>query len=532
MAAVLNPGGAPAGAARAGSTREGHGFFAHHGLWAPGVRLFRALDFRTKAGIVSISLVLPLLALGLWQAAYPGQASWGMVIAATAASLVFGAYLLTCFYFVMEGGLREVERHLRAMTEGDLTTSPSPWGRDEAARLMRSLSAMQDSLRGMVLRVRDSSQEIVHSASEIAAGSMDLHARTEQTAANLEQSASAMEQISATVKNTAAHVGQAASLARDSSKVAAHGGEVMQRMATTMEDIHNASSRIGDIIGTIDGIAFQTNILALNAAVEAARAGEAGRGFAVVAQEVRALAQRSATAAREIKSLVGSSVEKVSSGNAIVRDAGATIGEIVENARRVNGLLDEISTSAREQALGVGQIGDTVADLDRMTQQNAALVEQTAAAASAMKDQALALRDDVRRFRLPEGAMLESAKAAVAPVDFDFDAAIDAHRQWKVKLRRAIDEKQTLDADTICRDDQCPLGKWIHGPGGTRWGSRPMFTQLQGKHAEFHQAAADVARKINAAAYTEAENLIGSGTRFSQVSTEVTTILTKAKRGM
>jgi methyl-accepting chemotaxis protein len=496
------------------------------------VRLFRALSFRTKAAIVSAALVLPLLALGLWQAAHPELVSWGTVAAATAASLLVGSYLLICFYFVMEGGLREVERHLHAMTEGDLTSNPTPWGRDEAARLMHSLRTMQNSLRGMVLRVRDSSQEIVHSASEIAAGSMDLHARTEQTAANLEQSASAMEQISSTVENSAAHVEQVAALARDNSQVAMHGSEVMQRMAVTMDDIHTASTRIGDIIGTIDGIAFQTNILALNAAVEAARAGEAGRGFAVVAQEVRALAQRSATAAREIKGLVGSSVEKVTSGSAIVRDAGATIGEMVENARRVNGLLDEISTGAREQALGVAQIGNSVTELDRMTQQNAALVEQTAAAASAMKDQARTLCDDVQRFRLPEGAVLERAKAAVAPTDFDFDAAIEAHRQWKVKLRRAIDEKQQLDAETICRDDQCPLGKWIHGPGGARWGSRPVFTQLQGKHAEFHLAAADVARRINAAAYGEAESLIGSGTRFSQVSTEVTTILTKAKRGL
>jgi methyl-accepting chemotaxis protein len=299
-----------------------------------------------------------------------------------------------------------------------------------------------------------------------------------------------------------------------------------------MEDIHHASSRIGDIIGTIDGIAFQTNILALNAAVEAARAGEAGRGFAVVAQEVRALAGRSADSAREIKTLIGASVEKVASGASIVREAGSTIEEIVTNATQVNQLLADIATGAREQSAGVNQIGLAVTDLDRMTQQNAAMVEETAAAANAMQDQARSLQVDVARFKLPDGFRTEQKAQAVSVADFDFDKAIDAHRQWKVTLRKAIGDRQTLDADKICLDNQCPLGKWIHGPGGKQWGGKPRFVELTSKHAEFHTEAGNVARRISAGAYAEAERLIGSGSRFAQVSTEVSTLLTQAKRGL
>jgi len=458
------------------------------------------------------------------------KAAWTSGV--VAASLIIAAYLFLCFYRVMDGGLRETRRHLRAMTSGDLTTSPSPWGGDEAAQLMLELRAMQESLRGMVLRVRRSSDEIVHSSSEIAAGAADLSARTEQAAANLEESAASMEEISSTVKSTAEHTREASEMARHNAKTAADGGRVMRDVVHTMEGIRNSSNQIGEIIGTIDGIAFQTNILALNAAVEAVRAGEQGRGFAVVASEVRALAKRSADAAREIKALIDRSVEQVETGTSIVRSAGTTIDEIVASSQRVDQLLGEVATGAREQSLGIGQIGQAVQDLDRMTQQNAALVEQTAAAASAMKDQAHTLADEVARFKTPVGMALTVAAESGAHADFDFDKAIEAHRQWKVKLRKAIADRENLDADTICRDDQCPLGKWIHGSGGVQWGTRPNFVALLDKHAEFHQTAAGVARQINAGQYAQAEQLIGAGSRFAQVSTEVATILTHAKRGM
>ena len=454
----------------------------------------------------------------------------GVVVALCVA---VAGYLFYSFYLVMDGGLREVRRHLRAMTDGDLTTSPDPWGRDDAAQLMISLREMQDALRGIVRDVRGASDEIVHSSTEIAEGAMDLSARTEKTAANLEETAASMEEISGTVRNTADNAAQAAAIASENAGAATEGGEAMTRVVQTMDGIGDSARRIGEIIGVIDGIAFQTNILALNAAVEAARAGEAGRGFAVVASEVRALAQRSGAAAREIKALITASVEQAQSGAAVVGHAREAIERVVGNAQRVGSLIDEIATAAREQALGVQQVGQAAQELDQTTQANAALVEQTAAAAQALRDQAQALAQRVARFRLPDG----DAGAAVAAVsatvtDFDFDKAIEAHRAWKVKLRSAIAQRERLDADAICRDDRCSLGQWLHGPGGARWGSRPAFVKLVEEHAEFHRAAGEVAATINRGAYEQAERLLGSGSRFAEASNRTVTAIVQAKRGL
>lgn len=319
----------------------------------------------------------------------------------TLCALLFAGYLFFCFYRVMDGGLRETRRHLRAMTSGDLTTTPSPWGRDEAAQLMIELRYMQDSLRDMVVQVRHASDEIVRSSSESAHGATDLSARTEQAAASLEESAASMEQISATVKTTQSHTEEASGEARRNAESAAQGGRIMQEVVSTMERIRQSSAEIAEIIGTIDGIAFQTNILALNAAVEAARAGEQGKGFAVVAGEVRMLAQRSAEAAREIKTLIGGSVEQVAIGAGVVQRAGTTIEEIVVSARRVSELLASIAISAREERVGIGQVGEAIQELDRMTQQNAALVEETVGTAHTLNEQARHLADQVARFRLP-----------------------------------------------------------------------------------------------------------------------------------
>jgi methyl-accepting chemotaxis protein len=318
-----------------------------------------------------------------------------------AISLALALYLFRSFHLVTHGGLREVQRHLECMTAGDLTTTPRPWGSDEAARLMTTLSDMQHSLRGIVGQVRGSAESIVQASTQIASASADLSSRTEQTAANLEESAASVEQVSATVRNTADNAHQAASLAKSNTGVAERGGEVISRVVTTMEAINASSTKISDIIGTIDGIAFQTNILALNAAVEAARAGEQGRGFAVVASEVRSLAQRSADAAKEIKVLISGSVEQVRVGAEVVQSAGDTMAEIVTSAKRMGSLLGEISTAATEQSSGIAQVSASVQELDRMTQQNAALVEETAAAAGSLNQQAHGLAEEVSRFKLP-----------------------------------------------------------------------------------------------------------------------------------
>jgi len=332
------------------------------------------------------------------------EAQWSLVILAIvvmAIAMLIGGYLFVSFYRVMSGGLRETRRHLHAMTEGDLTTTPRPWGKDEAAELMVDLRLMQESLRDMVSKVRGASDDLVHASGEIASGAMDLSSRTEQAAASLEESSSSMEQMASTVRSTSTLTGDASNAARRNAEVAVGGGEAMHEVIETMDAIRASSARIGEIIGTIDGIAFQTNILALNAAVEAARAGEQGKGFAVVASEVRMLARRSAEAAREIKSLVGSSVDQVEGGASLVRRAGSTIDDIVSTSRHVDQLLGEMAVGAREQSAGIGQIGQSVQELDRMTQQNAALVEQTAASAAAMNELARSLATEVARFRLP-----------------------------------------------------------------------------------------------------------------------------------
>ena len=324
----------------------------------------------------------------------------------TVALLVSGlvvTYLFLCFHKVLHGGIGAVTRHIQAMRDGDLTTSPRSWGADEVASLMGALSEMQASLRSIVGEVRYGSEQIVSASTQIAGGAQDLSARTEESAANLEETASAMEQIAATVRRGEDLVREATSLASTNAQAAERGGRVVGELVQTMQSINASSVRIGHIIGTIDGIAFQTNILALNAAVEAARAGEQGRGFAVVAGEVRALAQRSAQAAREVKALVGNSLSQTESGVRVVHDAGGAIQEIVSSATRVNQLLAEVLNGAREQTAGVTQSAQAVQTLDGATQQNAALVEETAAAAGSLKDQAVRLTERVSRFRLPVG---------------------------------------------------------------------------------------------------------------------------------
>ncbi|HEX6704753.1 MAG TPA: methyl-accepting chemotaxis protein [Albitalea sp.] len=288
----------------------------------------------------------------------------------------------------------------RVIAENDLSQTLDSQRRDELGDLLRALGRMQAALRHMVGQVRASTDNISTASSEIATGNHDLSARTEQAAANLQQAASSMEQLTGTVKQSADSARQANQLAASAAEVAARGGDVVSRVVATMDDINASSKKIADIIGVIDGIAFQTNILALNAAVEAARAGEQGRGFAVVAGEVRNLAQRSAEAAKEIKALIGASVDKVESGSKLVADAGHTMQEIVGSVQRVTDIIGEITAAASEQSDGIGQVNASVVQLDQMTQQNAALVEESAAAAQSLKEQAVTLAEVVGTFRL------------------------------------------------------------------------------------------------------------------------------------
>jgi len=364
----------------------------------PGQRAVDVLRAFSKAGTLKLQGLLAVREQGAVDLR-------NLTLAITIGSLLLVLYLFHSFFLVMRGGLSEVERHLKAMTDGDLTTTPRPWGSDEAAALMTTLSQMQHSLRGIVTEVRMASDGLVHASDEISSASMDLSRRSEQAAANLEESASAMEQISTTVMQSADTTRAASQLASDNASVAGEGGKTISQVIASMQEVQSSSSQISEIIGVIDGIAFQTNILALNAAVEAARAGEQGRGFAVVASEVRALAQRSAGAAREIKALITDSVERVEAGTRVVAEAGQQMGELVTKAERMKGLMIEIFDSTTEQSAGVRQVGGSIQSLDQQTQQNAALVEQTAAAAAGLHSQAIALADRVSRFRLPQAAV-------------------------------------------------------------------------------------------------------------------------------
>ena len=311
--------------------------------------------------------------------------------------------ILACWFGlrqVLIQPLQQLMAQIRAIASGDLTQPIVVEGRNEMSQLAAGIQEMQQSLVMTVGNVRDGSDAIFTGASEIAAGNNDLSARTEEQAASLEQTAASMEQLTATVKQNADNARQASQLALTASETAQQGGKVVNGVVTTMKEIAGSSKKIADIISVIDGIAFQTNILALNAAVEAARAGEQGRGFAVVAGEVRSLAQRSAQAAKEIKGLIEDSVSRVNSGSLQVESAGSTMNEIVGAVTRVTDIMGEIASASDEQSRGIEQVGLAVTEMDRVTQQNASLVEESAAAAAALEQQASVLTQAVSVFKI------------------------------------------------------------------------------------------------------------------------------------
>ncbi len=416
-----------------------------HGPWAPGVRLFRTLSFAGKSLLISIAFCLPLCVLAGWtvadqtarlNAAHAARAAGNaagmatgtatgvaaattMDTAALDAAIVtlerdrwlvgvlvlialgLGGYLFRCYYLVMQGGMKAVADHMDAIAQGDLTRQPRAWGKDEAAHLLRGLAAMHASLREVVGQVRDGSDEILLASREIAGGADDLAQRTSNTASMLETSVSSISQITDMIRSTAERSHEGAAMAAENVMVARRGGEAMGRVSDRMARVEEAAGRIRMILGVIDDIAFRTNLLALNAAVEAARAGDAGRGFAVVATEVRLLSGRSAAAAREIRGLIESTLDSVEQAGSAVGDARGTIEQIVERADAMTARGSAIAEDVVRQDTAVAQVRLTLENLDRGSQQDAALVEQTASAVGALHDQAQALQRTVARFRLP-----------------------------------------------------------------------------------------------------------------------------------
>ncbi len=410
--------------------------------------------------------------------------------------------------------VEETQAIIQAAKAGDISHRISLEGKKgNIMQLCDGVNALMDKMTEVIIQVRQAGETINTAAGEISSGNNDLSQRTEHQASSLEETASSMEQLAGTVKQNADNAKQANQLAAAASNVAVKGGDVVNQVITTMADINESSRKIEDIISVIDGIAFQTNILALNAAVEAARAGEQGRGFAVVAGEVRNLAQRSASAAKEIKQLISASVAKVQDGSKLVEDAGQTMQEIVSSVKRVTDIMVEISSASSEQSAGIDQVNRAIASMDEATQQNAALVEEAAAAAESLVDQAINLMDVVSSFKLSTGAKVSEFKPAsrsATSSPISFDDAKNAHMQWKVRLVNYIkgSGEEHLDIAKVSRDDQCALGQWIYGEA-QKHAALPEYAELRAAHAEFHKSVGGIVRCVHEHKPDDARQLLG-----------------------
>ncbi|MBY0464616.1 MAG: PAS domain-containing protein, partial [Burkholderiales bacterium] len=446
---------------------------------------------------------------------------WAIGLAALATSAVAG--LLS--WRITGAPLKTVVDDAIRLASGDLTHQVSTGGKGMIGHMQQALSQMSLNVRTVVRDVRHEVGNLRGGTKEIAMGNQDMSARVEDQASNLEETAASMEQINGTVRQTTESAAQGAQLATETLAVSRRSHDSVQAVSQTMESIADSSRRIGDIIQVIEGVAFQTNILALNAAVEAARAGEAGRGFAVVASEVRALAQRTTGAAREIRQLIEESRNRVNEGNARVVDARSRVDEAMGAVERVATMLEDIKMATTQQLAGTSQIAASLSDMDAITQHNAAMVEELAASSKSLDNQVDTVHNSIRVFRLFPGdktlaeddavAMRTAAKAVDGQLrddEVDFDKVIAAHQQWRVTLRNAVLKNKKLDADTIRRDDCCALGKWIYGGGGKRWGREPLFVELVKHHKTFHQEAGKVADAINASNMAQAAKMMENQT--------------------
>ena len=416
-----------------------------------------------------------------------------------------------------EVGLNEVVRVLDALANADLTQTISNEYHGMFGKLKDDSNATVAKLTDLISRIKESADTMNGAVQEIASGNADLSQRTEEQASSLEETSASMEELTSTVKQNAENARQANQFALSASAVAVQGGTAVDQVVHTMSSISASSKKIADIISVIDGIAFQTNILALNAAVEAARAGEQGRGFAVVATEVRNLAQRSAAAAKEINALISDSVEKVGQGAHQVDVAGKTMQDIVTAVKRVTDIMGEITAASSEQSQGIEQVGQAITQMDDVTQQNAALVEQAAAAAESLEQQAQEMAELMASFRLadtPKLSVVLSPARLAAPVaaksDFSFEDAIAAHTKWKVRLIDYIkgNSKEHLEVAKVSCDDQCALGGWLYG-GARAHAKLPEYEALRQHHASFHRSVGSIVQCVHDQKQSDAMKQLG-----------------------
>ncbi len=435
---------------------------------------------------------------------------------------------------------QRIEAALAQLASGDMSTLIDRSGRGLVGRMQLSLNQLSVNLRTVVADTHTEIGNLRGAIAEIASGTVALASRTETQSGSLEQTASTTEQINGTAQQAADSVSRAATLADEMAAQAQRSQEAVQRVAQSMEEINVSSRRVGDIIHVIEGVAFQTNILALNAAVEAARAGDAGRGFAVVATEVRSLARRTAEAAREIRQLIGDSVERVATGNTEVATAAERMAEALGSVEQVANLLNELSGSASEQQRGVALINEAVNHLEQITQQNTSLVEELTASTENLQEQVghagtilslVRLRTNDQTLAEVDAVALRRAAKQKPDADaMDFKSAIAAHSKWKATLRNAAMSGEQLDAAQIRRDDCCMLGKWLHGSGGQRWGHMPQFVALQKHHQHFHQEAGAIAEVINAKQQERALRMLAHGSPFMAATEQVIDTLNRCRR--
>lgn len=488
-----------------------------------------------RPGLAARQTLLALFAAaGPLAAVAAGAPLWASLLTgvATACLASIALYRLTVL------PLREVVQTANLVASGDLTRFVHITERGEIGQVQLALAQLVVSVRTVVRDVRHEVANLLGGTQEIASGNQDLSLRTDTQADNLRRAATAMEQMYGAIQQTSRLTQDGAQRAQSASDVAERGNTAVQEVADTMQDISASSERVHDIISVIESVAFQTNILALNAAVEAARAGEHGRGFAVVASEVRALAQRTAGAAKEIRQLIEEAGTRVSAGGERVDEARRRMAEVMDAVKQMASVLEQISTASHEQSRGVGDINEGIGQLDTITQQNMSMVDELASAAHSLNNQVSAVHNTIRVFRLTERdtTLAEADAVALRRAQhgnvineeglIDFKSEITRHQQWRVTLRNAINRNLQVD-EKAGRDDCCALGAWLREPGRKHWGQTPEFTALAEVHQTFHQELGRIASNINQRRFTEARSQLESGRPFHLAGQKLTSAIRK-----